>query len=203
MVSQKMNDTEIKLLTLLNSYGDVIELDYQFDTKSILDKLQSFNDSFMQGPNGKHALNLTGDVNTIGVDSKDKHNANQEYTEYLQALPDLKNFFDRWEKLAKCRCIKIDEGGFFSLHRDAWRFNPQMRIFIPLNKTDIHQWNFIYDQDLKYFKPGRAYILNTRKQHGSFAFEGGIYHILMSLYLTENNLKAIHSMLPNTMGDKR
>ena len=30
MVSQKMNDTEIKLLTLLNSYGDVIELDWHF-----------------------------------------------------------------------------------------------------------------------------------------------------------------------------
>ena len=58
-------------------------------------------------------------------------------------------------------------------------------------------------QTLGDFKPGKAYVLNTRKQHGSFAFEGGIYHILMSLYLTEENIKSIHKLLPNTMGDKK
>lgn len=203
MVSLKMNDTEIKLLTLLNSYGDVIELDWEFDVPQILDQLQALDSNFITGPNGKHALNLTGDTKSIGVDSKDKHNADQEYTEHLHAIPQLRDFFDCWEKLARCRCIKIDAGGFFSLHRDAWRFNPQMRIFIPLNKTERHEWNFIYDTSLYDFKPGKAYVLNTRKQHGSFAFEGGIYHILMSLYLTEENIKSIHKLLPNTMGDKK
>jgi hypothetical protein len=75
--------------------------------------------------------------------------------------------------------------------------NPQMRIFIPLNKTDISEWAFIYDKELYQFKPGKAYILNTRKQHGSFSFSNGIYHVLMSVYLTENNLRTVQTMLPN------
>ena len=83
------------------------------------------------------------------------------------------------------------------MHRDAFRFNPQIRIFIPLNKTEIHQWNFLYEERRVEFKPGVPYVLNTRKQHGSFAMEGGIYHILMSLYLTEANLKTIINSLPN------
>ena len=117
-----MNDTEIKLLTLLNSYGDVIELDWEFDVPQILDQLQALDSNFITGPNGKHALNLTGDTKSIGVDSKDKHNADQEYTEHLHAIPTKR--FDCWEKLALALRIKIDAGGFFSLHRDAWRFNP-------------------------------------------------------------------------------
>jgi hypothetical protein len=75
--------------------------------------------------------------------------------------------------------------------------NPQIRIFIPLNKTAVNEWNFIYEDKRVEFKPGVPYILNTRKQHGSFAMTDGIYHILMSVFLTENNLKTIISMLPN------
>ena len=74
---------------------------------------------------------------------------------------------------------------------------PQMRVFIPLNKVDVHEWNFIYNTERVLFKPGVPYILNTRKQHGSFAFEGGIYHVLMSIYITEHNVKTVMNMLPN------
>ena len=91
----------------------------------------------------------------------------------------------------------MNAGSFFSMHRDAYRLNPQIRIFIPLNKTDVSQWNFIYENKRIDFKPGVPYILNTRKQHGSFAMSDDIYHILMSVFLTENNLKTIISMLPN------
>ena len=83
------------------------------------------------------------------------------------------------------------------MHRDAYRFRPQMRIFIPLNATEVHQWNFIYDTERVQFKPGVPYILNTRKQHGSFAFVDDIYHILMSVYITEQNLRKVTGLLPN------
>jgi hypothetical protein len=91
----------------------------------------------------------------------------------------------------------MDAGSYFKMHRDAFKMRPQMRIFIPLNKTAIHEWNFIYDDKRVEFKEGVPYVLNTRKQHGSFAMDNDIYHVLMSVYLTENNLKTIMNMLPN------
>ena len=190
-----MNDTEIKLLTLLNSYGDVVELDYQFDSHNAIWQLQQGD--WLQGTHGKRAMNLTGPVGDLGLEAKDKHDAEQEYNDNLNKCHSLLPFFDEWEKLARCRAVELQAGSFFKMHRDAHKLRPQMRIFIPLNKTAVHKWNFIYDTQRVEFKPGVPYILNTRKQHGSFAFEGGIYHVLMSVYLTENNLRTVMNMLPN------
>ena len=39
-----MNDT---YLTILNSYGDIVELDYQFDVPSIIDELKSLISGLM------------------------------------------------------------------------------------------------------------------------------------------------------------
>lgn len=192
-----MNDTENKLFTLLSSYGDIIKLDWKFNSDAIIDNLKK--EDWSEGPNNKLGLNLTGDNSKdLGLDSKNKHDVDQSYTQALLNNPELKDFFDKWEKLARCRAAWLNEGSFFRLHRDAWRMNPQMRIFIPLNKTDVHEWAFIYNETRVPFEAGKAYILNTRKQHGSFTMVNGVFHILMSVYLTENNLKAVQSMLPNT-----
>ena len=53
----KMNDT---YLTILNSYGDIVELNYQFDVSSIIDELKSV-DKWIDGTNNK-GLTLTGSV---------------------------------------------------------------------------------------------------------------------------------------------
>ena len=37
---QRMNDTEIKLLTLLNSSHDIIELDWKFDSDTVIEQLK-------------------------------------------------------------------------------------------------------------------------------------------------------------------
>jgi hypothetical protein len=190
-----MNDTEIKLLTLLNSYGDVVELDYQFDSDRAIEELQNIH--WLESTHNKRGANLTGPIDDIGLESINKHDADQPYNENLEKCTQLLPFFDEWEKLARCRAAELRAGSYFKMHRDAHKMRPQMRIFIPLNKTAIHEWNFIYDTQRVEFKPGVPYILNTRKQHGSFAVEGGIYHILMSVYLTENNLRTVMNMLPN------
>ena len=53
-----MNDIEIKLLTLLNSYGDIIELDWKFDCDSVINEVKEC--SWMEGTHGKRAIKLTG-----------------------------------------------------------------------------------------------------------------------------------------------
>jgi hypothetical protein len=187
--------SDINLLPLLNSYGDIFELDYKFDSEKVINELEQLE--WEAGPNGKFGLNLTGPLGDLSLDSKDKHNENQGYNQNLGQCPSLMEFFVEWENLARCRAAKMSAGSFFSMHRDAFRMNPQIRIFIPLNKTAVNEWNFIYEDKRVEFKPGVPYILNTRKQHGSFAMADGIYHILMSVFLTESNLKTIISMLPN------
>ena len=167
-----MNDTEIKLLTLLSSYGDIVELDWKFDTDAVIKELQQ--SSWIEGTHGKRAINLTGPTEDIGLEAKDKHDADQPINE--NCTPGILPFFNKWEKLARCRAVELSAGSYFKMHRDAHKMRPQMRVFI---------------------KPGVPYVLNTRKQHGSFAFEGGIYHVLMSIYITEHNVKTVMNMLPN------
>ena len=187
----------MSLHSILSSYGDVVELDYKFDDSTI-QELKQIKD-WLPGPNGKTAINLTGPIEDLGLDSlpEVKHARNQPYNENLERCPSIKKFFDHWSELARCRVATMNKGSFFRLHRDAYRLNDQFRIFIPLTKTDDDDWVFMYDGHIQRFKAGVPYILNTRKVHGSFAMADGIYHILMSLYINEHNLKIIAKMLPN------
>jgi len=187
----------MSLHSILCSYGDVVELDYKFTEKTI-SELKEIND-WLPGPNGKTAINLTGPIEDLGLDTpaEIKHQRNQPYNKNLLKCPSIIEFFDKWTELARCRVATMNKGSFFRLHRDAFRLNDQFRIFIPLNKTTDDEWVFIYDGKIQRFKEGVPYILNTRKTHGSFAMADDIYHILMSLYINEKNIKQIARMLPN------
>tara|TARA_B100000085_G_C18456805_1_gene477222 strand:- start:107 stop:691 length:585 start_codon:yes stop_codon:yes gene_type:complete len=187
----------MSLHSILCSYGDVVELDYKFSEKTITE-LKQIKD-WLPGPNRKTAINLTGPIEDLGLDTpaEIKHQRNQPYNDNLLKCPSIIEFFDKWSELARCRAATMDKGSFFRLHRDAFRLNDQFRIFIPLNKTKDDEWMFIYDGKIQRFKEGVPYVLNTRKTHGSFAMADDIYHILMSLYINEHNIKQIAKMLPN------
>ena len=190
-----MNDIQANLLTLLNSYGDIVELDWDFDVDNIIKQLSS-NDNWITAPSvsAPQGLSLTGSNN---LDLRTKDSKEGEYNDNLKSCPSLIEFFDKWNSLAKCHAVKMDAGNFFRLHRDAYKTTQQMRIFIPLNKTELHEWAFIYDKQLAPFKAGKPYLLNTKKQHGSFAFVDDIYHILMGVYINPHNFKVVTNLLPN------
>ena len=187
----------MSLHSILCSYGDVVELDYKFSEKTITE-LKQIKD-WLPGPNRKTAINLTGPIEDLGLDTpaEIKHQRNQPYNDNLLKCPSIIEFFDKWTELARCRVATMNKGSFFRLHRDAFRLNDQFRIFIPLNKTTDDEWIFIYDGKVQRFKSGVPYVLNTRKTHGSFAMADDIYHILMSVYLNKENVKQIAKMLPN------
>ena len=190
-----MNDIQATLLTLLNSYGDIVELDWDFDVDNIIKQLSS-NDNWITAPSvsAPQGLSLTGSNN---LDLRIKDSKEGEYNDNLKSCPSLIEFFDKWNSLAKCHAVKMDAGNFFRLHRDAYKTTQQMRIFIPLNKKELHEWAFIYDKQLAPFKAGKPYLLNTKKQHGSFAFVDDIYHILMGVYINPHNFKVVTNLLPN------
>ena len=131
----------MSLHSILCSYGDVVELDYKFDRQAI-DELKSIKD-WLPSPNGKTAINLTGPIEDLGLDTpaEIKHQRNQPYNENLQNCPSIKDFFDKWTELARCRAATMNKGSFFRLHRDAFRLNDQFRIFIL--ETKHHKSNFI------------------------------------------------------------
>jgi len=187
----------MSLHSILCSYGDVVELDYKFSDDAITELKQITN--WLPGPNKKTSINLTGPIEELGLDALAdvKHQKNQPYNENLLKCPTIKVFFDKWTELARCRAATMDKGSFFRLHRDAFRLNDQFRIFIPLNKTTDDEWIFMYDGSIQRFKEGVPYILNTRKVHGSFSMADGIYHILMSVFLNESNIKQLAKLLPN------
>ena len=74
---QKMNDT---YLTILNSYGDIVELNYQFDVPSIIDELKSI-DKWMDGSNNKKGLTLTGSVDDLEFDAQKTYALNFTYSD--------------------------------------------------------------------------------------------------------------------------
>lgn len=187
----------MSLHSILSSYGDIVKLNYKFEQQTI-DELKTVS-NWITGPNNKTAINLTGPIEDLGLDAPPeiKHARNQPYNTNLETCPSIKLFFDKWTELARCRAVTMKKGSFFRPHRDAYRLNDQFRIFIPLNKTKDKDWMFFYDGKLARFEAGVPYILNTRKTHGSFAMADDIYHIIMSLYLNEQNLKQIAKMLPD------
>ena len=66
-----MNDTQTKLLTILNSYGDIVELDWNFDVDNIITELSN-NDNWIKGPSVSAPLGLplTGS-NNLDLRTKD------------------------------------------------------------------------------------------------------------------------------------
>ena len=115
-----MNDT---YLTILNSYGDIVELDYQFDVPSIIDELKSV-DKWMDGSNNKKGLTLTGSVDDLELTKRNDCTINDN----LKKCPSLIEFFKLWNSLAKCHAVNMNSGSFFRLHRDAYKTTQQMRI---------------------------------------------------------------------------
>ena len=184
-----MKDT---YLTILNSYGDIVELDYQFDVPSIIDELKSI-DKWINGANNKKGLTLTGNEDDLELTKRNDCNINDN----LKKCPSLLDFFQLWNSLAKCHAVNMNSGSFFRLHRDAYKTAQQMRIFIPLNKTELHEYAFIYDKNIVELKAGRAYLLNTTKQHGTIAMVDNIYHILMGIYINPHNFRVVTDLLPN------
>ena len=55
-----MNDIQATILTLLNSYGDIVELDWDFDVDNIITQL-SGNNNWVTGPSisAPQGLSLT------------------------------------------------------------------------------------------------------------------------------------------------
>ena len=144
-----MNDT---YLTILNSYGDIVELDYQFDVQSIIEELKS-NDNWIDGSNNKKGLTLTGSVNDLELTRETGNDSS--INDNLKKCPSLIEFFKLWNSLAKCHAVNMNGGSFFRLHRDAYKTNQQMGIFIPLNKTELHEFAFIYDKNIVELKAGK------------------------------------------------
>ena len=64
MNSQKINDTQSRLLTKQNSYGDIVELDWKFDSDTIIQELKSV-DNWIDGSNHKIGLPLTGSPDNL------------------------------------------------------------------------------------------------------------------------------------------
>lgn len=185
----------ITLHSILSSFGDVVELDYKFDERAI-EELRNL-DTWIPTINNKEGVTFNGAIDSLGEKNKNKHDKNQEFNNNMAACPLIKEFFDKFDSLAKCRAFKLNKGSYFAPHRDAWRYNEQFRVVIFLNKTEIDEWMFYLEDKFVKFKPGVPYILNTRKVHGSFSFSDDIYHIIMSVFLTDENMDAIFKMIPN------
>ena len=75
-----MNDT---YLTILNSYGDIVELDYQFDVPSIIDELKSV-DNWIDGTNNKKGLTLTGSVDDLELTKRNDSSINDNLKKFLE-----------------------------------------------------------------------------------------------------------------------
>jgi len=187
--------TSQSLHSILSSYGDAIELNYKF-SDSALEELRALT-TWEDTINNKQAINFNGPIDILGTNSSHKHDKGQDYNKNMHDCPTTKEFFDKFDSLAKCRAFKLGKGSYFAPHRDAWRYNEQFRIVVFLNKTEIDKWMFYLEDKFVQFKPGVPYILNTRKVHGSFSFSDDIYHIIMSVFLTKENMDVIMKMIPN------
>jgi hypothetical protein len=107
-------------------------------------------------------------------------------TPIANELTGLSEFLDIWSPaLGRTHFLKLDKGGFFPPHRDNGLTLPASvaRIIVPIN------WNhrtsvWIQDGKILDLREGKAYFVNTSKEHSLFSFADDTILLVLNVVAT-------------------
>ena len=132
--------------------------------------------------------------NNTNITEKDCNIPTKLYNE-----PKLKELLNPFAKhLFRTHIIKLDPGGFFPVHRDAWGNPTSFRLAVPLKNCEPPNVYFILDGSITYgWELGRMYFVDTIKEHSLFnaSFDPSYWLVLNvaldneSINTVVNNLK--------------
>lgn len=201
---------------LFSTFGDVIELSHEpWDCKRIQelvlahDGWKQYNPRKVNNRFGLSVTSLDGDYSGVpDLDSLLEFNKENgtNYTEQnfskrtpiVDDIPELQSLLDIFNPLGRCHFLRIDSGGFFPPHRDNGSLipSPSFRVIVPIANTSKHQWKWIQTDKPLTLETGRAYCINTSKEHSVFSFVDNCIMLVMNVPATAHNcLKISANML--------
>lgn len=196
----------------LLSFGDIIELNTQIDSHKLLKEIDhhiwmKYNP---RKDNNRFGLSITstdGKLNGIDLDSlyqyNEEHNTKYNETSFRtktqvyydsEEIQKITKLFD--DSLCRSHLINLKKNGSFPPHRD-WRSidkQESFRIVVPLTHCNPTNMYFMYEDKPLYFEHGRAYFINTNKNHSVFSFSDDAIFMVMNV---ECNWSSINTILYN------
>lgn len=195
-------------LSLL-SFGDIIPLNIICNPSKLLKEVKQFQ-YHQYNPRkdipryGMSITSLHGELDGIDLDSIIEYNKdnNTEYhelsfkelTEVYYSSDEIQKVVDPFKQfLGRSHILYLPRGGYFPPHRDLPVYAEEqnsLRILIPLQSCNPPDLYFMYENKPVYFEHGRAYFMNTNKQHCLFAMKDS-YMIVLNIATGEQTYEVI------------
>lgn len=198
------------LILHLSNLGDIVPLSLSIDIRQTKEELQYFNNEWKQynprKPNARQGLSITSyDGQLSGVPDLDSLveynllnntqikevdiNVRTPVAEKVQSINSLLNMFDT---LGRSHFIRLNQGGFFPMHRDSKLLDINcFRVITLCHNCSRNQFVFIYEDKVLNLKPGVPYFINTRKVHSVFSYVDDSVQCVLNVPLTEENYISI------------
>ena len=108
--------------------------------------------------------------------------------------PEIKNLCDSFQPyLGRSHFLKIPPGGYFPPHRD-FKSNEldTFRVIVPLTNFEYPRFTFMLEDKPLQWEAGRAYFLNTAKQHHLFNCDNvSSYWIVLNVQTTKDSVQRV------------
>jgi hypothetical protein len=115
-------------------------------------------------------------------------------TEALEAFKSLHPITKLFPELGRSFIIKLDEGGYFPIHRDAkWIFRDTFRIVVFLKNSSSGTFSWELDGKKIQIEEGRTYYMNTRLLHHTFSTFSNSTHLILNIPLNLSNVLKVLS----------
>jgi hypothetical protein len=198
----------------LASFGEIFPLNFSVDLFKLKGHLESLQDEAWAPYNRRKSIARWGlsllkgeDSENLDLDSLRELNFDREhpltekdfrqFSKYFQLFRDTSEVFEVFkDDLVRSHIIRLDSGGFFPPHRDA--YGPgrgTFRLFAPLLNCGPAQFKFILNQKVLPLEPGRVYFINTRLEHSVFSFVDNSLQLVLNLELSVDSVKKVLSNL--------
>jgi hypothetical protein len=117
----------------------------------------------------------------------------RKLTPVYECCPSIRPLVDPFLPfLGRSHFLRFGVGGFFPYHRDS--FAPEadtFRIFVPLHLGSARDFIFLLGNERLNLEPGRAYFINTRKEHALFSLEENSVHLVLNVELNKECVEAV------------
>ena len=193
----------------LLSFGDVIELSIGVNPDKLLDEIDGFEWSQYNPRKANNRLGLSitssdGSFNKIDLDSLYEYNlengtryretAFKTRTDVYDASKEIQKVIDVFgEHVCRSHLINMKTNGSFPPHRDWRRIDIQetFRVLVPLQFCNPNDMYFMYEDKPLHFNHGKAYFINTNKNHSVFSFSDNAIFIVINVEVNADSLDII------------
>ena len=193
----------------LCTYGDFIELDIGLDNPKQIVKWSEENFTYVKY-NPRKNINRYGlSITSLDGGVSGRPDLDSFYAEDPASMPteidinvptpvydhpEIKRLCEYWQPyVGRSHFLKIPPGGFFPPHRDFKSTDlHSFRIIVPMKNMEYPKFTFMLEDKVLPWKNGKAYFLNTAKQHHLFnAGSEDAYMIVLNIQTNEETVMSV------------